>query len=369
MSPRRLLVLLALALAVTGGAIWLSSPRSARRDAAEGAPVLAGLAAQLDAVTALRLVGAGNQTLVTLTRGDGRWIVAEVGYPADTARVRRLLVALGELAVVEPKTEDPARYATLAVEDVADPKAQSLRLEIGGLPEPLALIVGHASASRGAFVRRPGERQALEARPALDVARTPRDWLARTIVDVAPARVQSVEVERSDSPPWRALKATRDAAHFDVPGLPKGRELTSAGAADPAGNALGNLEFDEVRRALPAAGRPRPQRAVVRCFDGLVVTLEGRADGEARWLTLAASVDPELAARFPPPAPPATPATPATPASATAPATATAPAPPGADAARAEADRLNATVQGWEYRVASYRFDAIFRKRDELLRH
>lgn len=348
MSPKRLFVLLALALAVTGGAIWLSSQRALKRDADYGTPVLPGLAAELDAVTSLRLVGAGNQTLVTLTRGDGRWIVGEAGYPADTVRVRRLLVALGELSVVEPKTEDPTRYAALAVEDVADPKAQSLRLELGGLSKPLALIVGHAAAGRGAFVRVPGQRQALEARPALDVARAPRDWLARTIVDVAPARVQAVEIERSDAPPWRALKATREAAHFDVPGLPKGRELTSPGAADAAGNALGNLEFEEVRRAAPAVGQPRPQRAVVRCFDGLVVTLEGRADGEARWLTLAASFDAELAARFPP---------------------AAGQAAPGADQVRAEAERITATARGWEYRIPAYRFDAVFRKRDELLRH
>jgi hypothetical protein len=248
-SPRRLFVLLALALAVTGGAFWLSVQRSLPRDPDYGAPVLPGLAAELDAVTQLRLVGAGNRTLVTLDRGGGRWIVAEEGYPADPQRVRRLLVALGELHVLEPKTEDPARYATLAVEDVEDPKAQSLRLELRGLREPVALLVGRAAAGQGAYVRVPGRRQAFEARPALDVARSPRDWLARTIVDLAPERVQSVEVERADAPAWRAVRATRDAAHYDVPGLPKGRELASLGAADAAGNVLGHLEFDEVRRA------------------------------------------------------------------------------------------------------------------------
>jgi Domain of unknown function (DUF4340) len=348
LSRQRLVVLLVLALAVTAGAIWLSSPRSAQRNPGHGTPVLPGLAARLDAVTSLRLVGAGSQPLVTLSRDDARWIVGEAGYPADPVRVRRLLVALGELQVLEPKTDDPARYPALAVEDVEDPKAQSLRLELGGLAEPVALIVGHAAAGRGAFVRVPGQRQALEARPALDVARAPRDWLARTIVDVAPARVQAVEVERSDAPAWRAVKAARDAAHFDVPGLPKGRELTSPGAADPAGNALGNLEFDEVRRAEPTPAHARPQRTLVRCFDGLIVTLEGRTDGEARWLTLAASFDAELAARFPP---------------------AAGQAAPGADQVRAEAERITATARGWEYKLPPYRFDAIFRKRDELLRH
>jgi len=298
-------------------------------------------------VTQLRLVGAGSQTLVTLDRSSGRWLVSEAGYPADTQRVRRLLVALGELHVLEPKTGDPARYAALAVEDVEDAKAQSLRLELRGLHEPLALLVGRAAA-QGAYVRVPGHRQALEVRPALDVARAPRDWLARTIVDVAAERVQSVEVARSDAPAWRAVKTTRDAAHYDVPELPKGRELSSLGAADAAGNVLGHLEFDEVRRTATPGAAGRAERAIVRCFDGLVVTLEGHLDGEARWITLAASFDAALAGRFPP---------------------AAGQAAPGAEAVRAEAERLTATAHGWEYRLPPYRFDAIFRKRDELLRH
>ncbi len=209
--------------------------------------------------------------------------------PADAARVRRLLVALGDLRVLEAKTEDPARYPALAVEDVEAPKAQSLRLELGGPPEPLALLIGHAAAGQGAYVRVPGQRQALEVRPSLDVPREPRDWLARTIVDLAPARVQSLEVEPGEGPAWRAVKAARDAAHFDVPGLPKGRELASLGAADGAGSALATLDFEEVRKAEPPAGHARPEHATVRTFDGLVVSLEGRRDGEARWLTLAAS--------------------------------------------------------------------------------
>lgn len=346
MSSKRLFVLLALALAVTGGAFWLSSQRTLKRDPDYGTPVLPGLAAGLDAVTSLKVVGAGGQALVTLARRDGRWQVAEAGYPADPARVRRLLVALGELHVLEPKTDDPARYAALGVEDVEDPKAGSLRLELGGLRDPVALLVGHA-AGQGAYVRVPGQRQALEARPGLDVARSPRDWLARTVIDLAPARVQAVDVERSDSPAWRAAKNARDAPHFDVAGLPKGRELASLGAADPAGNALGNLEFDDVRRAAPATGHGPAERAVFRCFDGLVVTLEGRSDGEARWVTLTASYDEALATRFPP---------------------AAGQAAPGAEQVRVEADRIAGTARGWEYRIPPYRFDAIFRKRDELLR-
>lgn len=347
-SARRLAILLVLALAVVGGAFWLSARRTPPRDPALGTSVLAGLAAHLDAVDAVKLIGPGEKTLVTLERRDSHWQVAEAAYPADAARVRRLLLALGDLHVIEAKTADPARHAALGVEDPSDPKAQSVRLELHGLAAPTALIVGRAAGTQGSYVRIPGTSQALEARPAIDLARSPHDWLARGVLDIAAARVAAVEFARADGAPWRAERKSRDAAHFEVPDLPRGRELTSAGAADPAGNAFGNLEFDDVRPAVAPVPGEKRHRTVVRCFDGLVVTLEAPAAGTEHWLVVNARFDPELAARFP-----------------------AAAGQQAVDAAqvKSEAARLTATTSGFEYRVPAYRFDAIFRRRDEILRH
>jgi len=346
-SARRLAVLALLALAVVGGAFWLSERQTVPRDPAIGAPVLAGLAAHLDAVSGVKLIGPGERTLVTLERRDGHWRVLEAGYPADAARVRRLLLALGDLHVVEAKTADPARHATLGVEDPSDLKAQSVRLELQGLAVASALIVGRAAGSQGSYVRIPGTNQALEARPAIELARTPHDWLARGVLDIAQPRVAAVEFARADGAPWRAERKTRDAAHFEVPDLPRGRELASAGAADPAGSAFSNLEFDELRPAVAPAPGEKRHRTVVRCFDGLVVTLEAQAAGTDHWLRLSARFDPQLAARFPPAAGKA----------------------PDTAQVESEAARLTATAAGFEYRIPAYRFDAIFRRRDEILRH
>lgn len=83
MNPARFVTLLALALAVIGGAYWLSSQRVVHRDPDYGVPVLPGLATSLDAVTSMRLIGAGDRTLVSLSRAGGHWIVDETGYRAD----------------------------------------------------------------------------------------------------------------------------------------------------------------------------------------------------------------------------------------------------------------------------------------------
>ena len=348
MSARRFAVLLLLARAVVGAALWLTARRSLPRDVAFGEPVLPGLAAELDRVSAIRLIGAGDRTLVTLERQDSRWFVRELGYAADPARVRRLLLALGELRVTEAKTSDPAGHALLGVAEVADPHAQGLRLELGGTTAPRALLLGRAAGTQGSYVRIPGEPRSLEARPALEVERTPRGWLARTVLDVAAARIQSFEIARSDGDGWRAAKAQREAAHYAVEGLPRGRELSHAGASDAAAGALGNLEFDDLRRTPPRPAGERAERATFRTFDGLELEFEGRSAGTERWICMHAKADPALAARFPPAA-----------------------GAPAFDAAqlRAEAARITALTAGWEYRLAAFRYDALFRSRDELLRH
>ena len=348
MSTRRFAVLLVLALGVIGSAIWLSAQRSLPRDVASGEPVLKGLAAQLDEVSGIRLVGAGNRTLVTLDRKDGRWLVGEVGYPADPARVRRLLLALGDLRVTEPKTTDPAGHARLGVGEVGDPQAQGLRIELAGAAAPRVLLLGRPAGTQGSYVRIPGDAQALEARPALEVERTPRGWLAKTVVDVAATRVQSFDIVRSDGHGWRAAKAQRDAAHYAVEGLPRARELTHAGAPDATASALGNLEFDDLRRSPARAAGERPERATFRTFDGLVLDFEGRGAGAERWITVSATADPSLATRFRPAADQRA---------------------AGAAQPGAEAGRITALTAGWEYRLAPYRYDALFRSRDELLRH
>ncbi len=348
MNARRLGILVLLGVLVLGAAVWRSRPAADARNPDVGRVLLPALAAHLDSIRSIRLLTPAPAAPVTLEATEGGWRVKESEYPADAARVRRLLLALAELKIVEVKTADPARYATLGVEEPTAPGAKSLRIELEGTATPTALIVGRSAATQGSFVRVPGTAATFEVRPALDVARTAHDWLERGFLDLPPARIAAIRVERAGEPPWSAERAVRGAEHFTVPNLPKGAELTNLGAPDSSAAAFGNLEFDEVRATLPPPAGEKRHRTVIECFDGLIVTLTGAAAGPEHWLSVEAHLDAALAARF----------------RATAPKDA-----PSAEAIAREAARLNATVAGHEYKVAAYRFDAIFRPRSELLRH
>jgi hypothetical protein len=347
-TARRFFVLLVAALAVITFAFWLSTQRYLPRDAAFGTRALPELEPALDDVTGLRIVGPGGTALVTLERTDGRWQVAERGYPADAARVRGLLRALAQLEIVEPKTADAANYPRLGVEDVATPAARGFRIELRGLEPPLALIVGREAQPGSGYVRRADAAGALLVRPRIDVDRDPRAWLARPVVDVAAARVQAFEIARAGDRPWRGERLARAATTFTLAGLPPGREPYAPDAADAVAGALAQLDFDDVRPADPGAdGTAADARATFRTFDGLVVTVLGRVDGDARWLRFEAASDPALPARFPPGAGDEA---------------------PGGEQVRAGAERLAATTRGWWYRVGADRYDRTFPPLDALLR-
>ncbi|MGH8259891.1 MAG: hypothetical protein ACREUG_09390, partial [Steroidobacteraceae bacterium] len=129
LSSRRLIALLAAGVAIIAIALWVTSrnPSSVAADA--GQPVLPGLESSVNAITQVKLIK-GDGTHATLEKRAADWIVAERGFPADSSRVRKLLLELASLKVVEEKTSDPARYGEIGVEDVTSPKADGTRIEI-----------------------------------------------------------------------------------------------------------------------------------------------------------------------------------------------------------------------------------------------
>ena len=328
MTARRVTWLLIAGALVIAFAIWLSSLRHLERATLAGDLVLPGLEHGVNTVTQVTLRRA-DDTHATLSRQGPQWLVAERGWPADRAKVRKLLLDLGALNVVEEKTRLPANYPQLGVEDVSSPKATGTQLEVLSPASKWALIVGKPSGAKSGFVRRADNAQSLLAAPLLSVDADAKSWLERALVDISPERVREVEEHPAEGAAYTVSRAKAEQSDFTVAPLPKGRELSSPGAADAIAAALSSLNLEDVSKAQapPAA---MPARAVFRTFDGLEVTVSGRKDGARSLLSLA-----EQAADT---------------------------------AGAADAQQLNARLAGWEFQVPDYKYAAIFAPLDELLK-
>jgi len=327
MSARRVAWLLVAGLAVIGIAIWLSSRRHLERDMAAGALVLPGLEQNVNTVTTVTL-HKGDDTHATLRKDGSGWNVAERAWPADVGKVRKLLLNLGALNIVEEKTRLPANYPELGVEDVTSPKATGTRVEVAAPAHSWALIVGKPSGAKSGYVRVANAPQSLLAAPLLTVDADPKGWLDHGLVDVGVERVREVEEHPAEGPAFSATREKKEQTNFAIAPLPKGRQLSSPGAADGIAAALSALALDDVHKA-PAAADAARSRAVFRTFDGLEVELAGRKDGTHPLLMLSVrSTAPDTAA---------------------------------------EANKLELRFRGWEFEIPDYKYAAIFTPLEQLL--
>jgi hypothetical protein len=183
MTPRRVVGLLIGAAVVVAVAFWLSSRGQRADEAVAGQPVLEGLKASVNEVTEVRLAK-GDGTQVTLRKQPTSWEVAERGFTADSGKVRKLLLDLGSLQVVEEKTSDPASYERIGVEDVKTAKAGGTRVEAVTPKKVYSVIIGHGSGSKSTYVRVSDTPKSVLASPLITADANPKQWLDRNVLDI-----------------------------------------------------------------------------------------------------------------------------------------------------------------------------------------
>ena len=327
MSPRRVTALLVAAFAIVIFAIWLSSRRHLERDMTAGNLVLPGLQQSVNSVTTVTL-RKGDDTRTTLKKDPAGWSVGERSWPADLSKVRKLLLDLGALNIVEEKTRLAGNYAAIGVEDVSSPKAGGTLVEVAAPARSWALIIGKSSSAKAGYVRVAGTAQSLLAAPLLAVDADPKGWLERTLVDVPLERVRQVAEKPAQGPAFVAAREKKEQNNFNVSPLPKGRVLTGPAAAEPIAGALAGLTLDDVRKATASTDAP-PAHAVFSTFDGLDIELSGRKDGTHDLVLISARSNAKETA--------------------------------------AEADKINARLSGWEFEIPDYKYNAIFTPLEELL--
>jgi len=328
MSARRVAALLVAGLALVAFAMWIASQRHLERATLAGDLVLPDLEHHVNTVTEIGL-RKGDGTRTTLKKDGAGWSVGERGWPADPGKLRKLLLDLGALNIVEEKTRLPANYPQLGVQDVSSPKATGTRIEVITPARTWALIVGKSSGAKSGYVRVASAPQTLLAAPLLTVDADPKGWLDHALIDIAPERVRQVEERPTEGAGFNATRDKKEQTDFTVTPVPKGRELTAPGAANPIAGSLSSLTFDDVAKA-GAAADAKVAHALFRTFDGLEVNVAGRKDGARALVTLRTHAT--------------------------------------AKQTEAEAQQHNARLGGWEFAIPDYKYAAIFRPLEDLLK-
>ena len=334
MKPLTAFLLLALGVvALAAGWHWgARGALSARDTLAAGRPALPDFAAALDRAAVIRIAHQGR-TLELRRKGE-IWGIADRGdYPVLPARVHALLTGLVELRLIEPRTNDPADYPRLGLEDPS-PTAGSTLLQVQstGGTTLAALLIGHQRVRGGTeaapelYLRHPGEARAWLAEGALEVDPDPQNWFDRDILNIDHDQVSAVAIAHGDTPALALVRAGT-TLNLQSPPIPAGRTLDAAKLDDVA-HALEFLSFTDVQ---PKAQEPGSSagRATFTLADGETITARVRRAGEDVWARF------DVAASDPKAAP--------------------------------KAAALQARLAGWAYKLGAWKAKALVPSLDDLL--
>ena len=371
----RTVTVLAAALVVLG-AVALLAQYDPQPPAPGGGLLLPDLGDDLDQVTRVSVVGAGSAPVATLERGDdGNWTVAEKdGYPADTDKVRQTLISLAEARIVEPKTANPDFYDRLGVEGVEAESAGGVAVTLTGAEMPVNVIVGDTEGTSQVYVREADRAQSFLVDRNPDVGNETTDWLATEILAIPGDRMARVTVTHPDGEVVSVSKTDPDQSNFDLEEMPPGRELQYASVANVMGNVLSSLNLQDVE---PRSVTDEPVTVTeFVTFDGLAITAESIEREDEPWVAFRA----EYRAPAEEPEPEGDPAQEDAAADASEEvenevaadaddmdAAAAEEATDGTDVA-AEALDLDRRLSPWRFRIASYQFDQMTRRLDDLIR-
>jgi hypothetical protein len=239
------------------------------------------------------------------------------GYPADVAKLRKLLTSLGDAKILEEKTADPARYPVIGVEDLTQSGATGTLVTLLTPRGSQALIIGK-SVAEGTFVRRAGDKQSYSVEPGITVEADPHFWIDSRLLDVPATKIQSIAFK----PPVGAAYAIRRSADgaFSLEGAPADRKPLDGSALAPAQTTFTGLTAEDVA-AVDSLDFGQPFVTTLTLTDGEVVTLTGAVASAKHWLQVTSSKDATLTAR----------------------------------------------AQGRAFEVPSYRYDAIFKPLEQFL--
>lgn len=333
MKNKLLIILVSVAVVLIALTIGLSSKQQQElKDTVAGDKIFPGLAAKVNQVAKVEIQYLGQTTNIALH--DGKWVLLEKSnYAADFSQVKRLVLALADLKIVEAKTRKPENYERLGVQDITkDGKNKLISLFDSSGKAIVQLILGNLKGD-DIFVRRVNDAQAWLAAGRVDTPANQAGWLDKQIVDIDSKDIKSFEILHRDKDKLVATRKSRDDKDFQIE-LPKGKELKSHSALNSLARNLTKLNFTDLEKMselkLTKADKTSSRYST---FDGLVISLDIYKLDEKDYLVIKAAASSDAS-----------------------------------DQIKQQVQNLNARWLGWAYQIPGFKANALVEKKSELLK-
>jgi len=362
MKTNRLIALFVITVIVVAGAIvtthWQTPTKSKQK-----AVLFPDFKTNINNVNEIS-IQQGQKSLTVINEG-GNWKIREAdGYPALFSKVKQTVLAVSGMEVISQKTENPALYPKLGVEDPgsADAKSSLLTLNDAGGNPLVSLIVGNprlspaASDSHGVYVRLPDKQQALLVESDLQASVSVADWIDRDLINISPDRISGIHIVHGDDQDV-SYGREKDNKNLVLENIPKGKQPRSDYIQKRMQGILEDVRIDGVMADTKIKFPDTAVATTVQTTDGLTAVIYSTTLDDKHYAKITFQYNAPAKAEQEP-----------TDIKSTA-----------GDKDKAKADtskiddvakevaELSAKTAGWVYQLPAYKFDTFTRKLDDLV--
>ena len=296
MNPKHFALLAGAALASIVLAIATYSASQPWTAAVPGnAKLFSGLSGEAGKISGIE-VTQGASTVRLERKGEAWTLKERSGFPANTEKVRALLIAVTVAELVEAKTRKPDRYGVLEVEEPIDKGANSRLLKL--IDEKGAaiadVIVGKkrldafGSGKAGTYIRKPGDAQSWLVNAPIDAPVRVKDWIKSRVFETQADKIRRIVLEMPGEQPieieWDATKKRPQ-----LKDIPAGKKVKYANSIDDIQEALSAFDIEDVRKMPDTPSGDNVSTARVEIEGGLKVAFKIRKSADGDWLSLAAT--------------------------------------------------------------------------------
>ncbi|SMN11253.1 hypothetical protein SPBRAN_1509 [uncultured Candidatus Thioglobus sp.] len=224
-------------------------------------------------------INQGDDEPVVIEKKQNQWLISSAyDYPAKIEQIKKTAIALSQCMILAKKTDNPARYEALDVQNpdaTNNTKLLTLSNATGDIlaeiiiGKPKQNIAGNP-AHPSFYARKPNAKHALLIEGALYAPTTNNGWYERKLLDISNNRIKNIKISKNNAL-LELSKSDVGDTEFQVA---QGKTETSSVSLNRVGSFLENLQINSIQKADDFASLEQVYSIIFETFTGLIITVK-----------------------------------------------------------------------------------------------
>lgn len=192
-----------------------------------------------------------NDKQLIVKKIEGEWVIESAdNYPANVTKIKKFLLDLTEIKIINIKTINPSQYHNLAVNDIEEEGQNRFQITIfseQGKEIIKFIIKEKFHNGNRTFIKKFGRKEVFETQGAPSLTADKIRWLNADIIDLPSNAVKRITVNHLDEN-FVLVRLDESSIHFKIDELDKDLVEKSPTFTSAISAFLESLKFNDVKR-------------------------------------------------------------------------------------------------------------------------